>query len=338
MKVKVIVGLMVFLLTLLPLSAGCPPLPAPDPPDPAPLPVPAPVPRIAFPTRPIEVIIPFGAGGGVDLTARAIISGAQKHLGQPLVPVNRPGAGGMVGAEVVLGSKPDGYTILFAALSTIAIQPHFGVARYTHNTFQPVIRLAESTHVFKVRADAPWKTFAEFVAYAERNPGKFTYSTPGPGTTSHLAGESIAAEFGLRLKHVPFATAGEALVAMLGGHVDAAVMLTVGPIDPTRIRVLAVMGDVMPAALRDVPTVRELGSRYSFPVTIGVVVPPGTPLEVVAILYDAFKKGIEDPDSIQMMEKVGSVPRYGDGATQQEEFTFFFHHYGRVMREAGLVR
>jgi tripartite-type tricarboxylate transporter receptor subunit TctC len=280
----------------------------------------------------------MGAGGGTDLIARAVIAGAQKHIKQPLIPVNRPGAGGMVGAEHVMRQRPDGYSILFSPLSTIAAQPHFGVARYTHNTFQPVIRTSEGVHVFVVRADAPWKTFAEFVDYARKNPGKIAYGSPGAGTTSHLSTEFMARELGFRLTHVPFPGGAEATTAMLGGHVDAVGSLAVGEIDRTRIRVLVIKGELKTPALRDVPTLRELGYNFSFPVTNGIVAPAGTPAEVVAVLHDAFKKAIEDPDVIRMLNRVSAVPSYGSAETQQREFTEFFHRFGRIMRQAGIIQ
>jgi len=274
----------------------------------------------------------------MDLIARAVIAGAQKHLDQPLRPINRPGAGALVGAEFVLRARPDGYTILFATSGTIASIPHFGVARYTHDTFQPVIRTSEGMHILAVRADAPWQTFGEFVDYARRNPGKIAYGSPGVGTSSHLALEFIAREFGSSLTHVPFPGGAEATTALLGGHVDAVGSLAAGEVDRTRIRVLAILGDMKTPALRDVPALREMGYDFSFPVTSGVVAPPGTPPEMVAVLHDAFKKGIADPDVVRKLERVSAVPNYGDGATQQKEFTEFFHLFGKILSDAGIIQ
>jgi tripartite-type tricarboxylate transporter receptor subunit TctC len=188
-----------------------------------------------------------------------------------------------------------------------------------------------------VRADSPLRTFAEFVDYARKNPGKIAYSSPGAGSLPHLTLEYLSKELGFRLTHVPFISSAEAHTGLLGGHVDASGNLVLGELDRTRLRVLAILGEARTPDLRDIPTLRELGYR-SFPASKGVVAPPGTPVDVVAVLHDAFKKGIEDPETVRMLERVSAVPFYGDGETQQKEFTEFFHLYGRIMRAAGMIQ
>lgn len=279
------------------------------------------------------------AGSGTDLIARAVLEGARRHLpnNQPLVPVNRPGAAGIIAAEYVSRARPDGYTILFHGNATLVAVPHFGVARFSHDTFQKIIGSTEGMHIFMVRADSPWKTFDQFIEYARKNPGKIAYGTPGAGTMSHIGTEYMNKKLGLNMVHVPFAGGAEAQTALLGGHVDAAGLLAIGTIDRARLRVLANFGTKKSQALRDVPLLSELGFETAFPVLNGFLAPKGTPPEIVAVLHDAIKKAIEDPEIIQLLERINAVPNYHSTEEWQRYTTETFFIYRDIMRTIGLT-
>jgi tripartite-type tricarboxylate transporter receptor subunit TctC len=172
----------------------------------------------AFPNKPIELVVPYPAGGGTDVLGRAFAQAAVKHLPQSLIVMNKPGASGAIGWADVLNGKPDGYKMVLLA-TDLMTQPNIGYTKITYEDFTPIARLNYDPAAITVRADAPWNTVEEFVAAAKK--GDFRIGNGGNGSTWHLAAAAIEDKTGAKFNHIPYAGAAPAILALLGGHLDA---------------------------------------------------------------------------------------------------------------------
>ncbi|PZE19678.1 Bug family tripartite tricarboxylate transporter substrate binding protein [Paenibacillus xerothermodurans] len=271
-------------------------------------------PAADFPKKPIELIVPYATGGGTDVTARTLANAVSKYLPnqQTVVTVNKPGASGVIGLGEVFQAKPDGYKISMATIGNLAIQPNYGKTPYSYDSFEPILIANSVPHILAVQADAPWKTVDEWLDYVQKNPNAFSYSTPGQGNTQHLNMEGVALKDGLKLKHVPFDGAAPAITALLGGHVHGAVVQVheaKPQVDAGALRILANIGTSKAEAIKDVPLLHERG-YIGYNAWTGIVAPKGTPPEAVAILHDAFKKALEDPETVNEFKKIGIEPAY----------------------------
>ncbi len=258
----------------------------------------SPVIAAEFPTKPVTLICPWPPGGSTDITMRALAEATGKYLGQPVVIENKAGGGGTVGpATMAATSKPDGYTLSQIPISVIRYPYIMKVNWNTLKDFTYVIHLTGYTFGVVVKADAPWKTWDEFVAYAKANPGKVTYATPGAGTSLHLTMETIAMRRGIKWIQVPMKGGGETTPAVLGGHVSATADSTgwAPQVDAGQLRLLVTWGNQRTKKWPNVPTLKELGYGIVSNSPFGIAGPKGMDPKVVKILHDAFKKGMEDP-------------------------------------------
>jgi tripartite-type tricarboxylate transporter receptor subunit TctC len=302
----------------------------------------APPPAIAqpYPTRPIKVIVPFSPGGAVDGPMRVIAQELGKRLGQQVVIENKPGAGAMIGAEIVAKSAPDGYTLLLAS-QTNAI----GATLYTKlpfdpiEDFAPVSLLGREPGVLVVHPSVPAKTLQEFVAYAKSKPGEINYASSGNGSGQHLFMAMLTSMTGMKLTHVPYKGSGQATADLLGGQVAASIPGTagmVGHIRAGKLRALAVTGAKRSPQLPDVPTVAESDvPGYEAYVWMGMLAPRGTPPAIIDKLNQELRQALTADDVRAYMntagiESVGSSPA---------EFGAFFRHereqWAKVVRETG---
>ncbi len=259
----------------------------------------------AFPARPIRYICPWPAGGSTDAVIRAFAESAGKILGQQVLVDNKPGAGGLLGANELVNAKPDGYT-----LSQL---PH-GVFRLPHmqkvqfdvlKDFTWIACLTGYTFGFVVPADSPIKSIKDLVDYAKANPEKFTYGHTGIGTSPHLAVEEFAQRAGIKLTHVPFKGNADNMQAILGGHVMGASDATgwAPHVGSGKLRLLATYGSKRTKRWPDVPTLDELGYQTVSDSPFGVCGPKGMEPALVRTLHDAFRKTLEDPAVLAMLEK-----------------------------------
>ena len=290
-----------------------------------------------YPARPITIVAPFPPGGVADLTARPVAAAMEKALKNPVGVVNKTGAAGAVGMQFVATSKPDGYTLLLA-LSSISIIPEadklFGrPPAFTVDQFASIALISADPTILVVPADKPWKTAADFIEDAKRRPGQISYSSSGVYGTLHMAMELLSHAAGIKLRHVPYAGAGPALTAILGGHVDA---LASGPavvlphIKAGKLRPLAGWGDKRVAALPEVPTFKELGlADAEFYIWAGVFAPRGTPEPVLAKLRDTMRAAVNDADFKGAMDKLETPIVFKQG----EEFARFFEADARRLAE-----
>ena len=272
-----------------------------------------------FPDRPVTMIVPFPPGGVADTVARPMAEALSRELKQPVVIENKPGAGGGIGMAYVAKAKPDGYTVLMA-LSSYTVLPEadkvLGRApQYQLADLKPIARITADPTVLAVRAESPWKTYAEFIAAARASPGKLTFGSSGNYGTMHMPMAMLALAQGVQMTHVPYTGAGPAIVGLLGGQVDA---IATGPativqhVKAGKVRVLAHWGDARLASLPDVPTLKELGVPIDYAQWAGMFVPAGTPEPVVARLRDAARAAANDERVRQVLNTAGSPILYMD--------------------------
>ena len=285
----------------------------------------SPLANAQYPDHALTMIVPFPPGGVADTVARPVADAMSRDLKQPVVIENKPGAGGGIGMAQVAKAKPDGYTVLLS-LASLTVLPEadkiFGrEPMYQVNQLKPIARFTADPTVLAVRADAPWKTLADFIADAKKNPGKFTYGSSGNYGTMHMPMEMLAGAEGLKLVHVPYTGAGPAIVGLLGGQVD---VVATGPativqhVKSGRIRALAHWGDVRLVTLPDVPSLKESGTDVEYAQWSGLFVPAGTPDAVVARLREAAKAAASDPKVREVLLAAGSPIQYLDAPEFQK--------------------
>jgi len=273
-----------------------------------------------YPTKPISMIVAFPPGGVAELVGRPLAASMEKTLGQPVLIINRPGAGGAVGTTVAAKAAPDGYTILMT-LSSISIFPvsdplEGKPAPYQLSDFMPIALVTADPTVLVVRADSPYKTVQDFVAAAKANPGKINYSSSGVYGTLHVAMEMFAGAAGIQLFHIPYQGGGPALTALLGGQVEALASgpaAAVGQIKAGKMRALASWGAQRLALMPDLPTFKELGYKdVEFYIWSGVVAPAAIPANVQHKLRAAVRSAVADPQFVSAMAKVSTPISYLD--------------------------
>jgi tripartite-type tricarboxylate transporter receptor subunit TctC len=257
----------------------------------------APIQAADFPTKEVQIIIPYSAGGATDLIFRALAATTGKYLGKAAVVVNRPGGGGTVGVTEVSKAKPDGYTLL-SAITPLTILPHRVTTAFTYKSFDPIINVVRDPGMFLVKSDSPWKSLKEFLDYAKKNPDMITVGNSGAGGGVHLIALAFAKTAGVRFNNIPFPGGGPSVTALLGGHINA---VSVSPpegiehVKAGKLRIIALFAEKRFELFPDVPTVKEQGIDFAMGQWRGLAAPKGTPPDVIKKLHDAFKKGMDDP-------------------------------------------
>ena len=290
-----------------------------------------------YPNRPITIVAPFPPGGVADLTARPVAAAMEQVLKNPVVVVNKTGAAGAVGMSAVANSKPDGYTLLMA-LSSISIIPEADKLfdrkpAYTMDQLLPIALISADPTIFVVNSSRPWKTVKEFVDDAKKRPGEISFSSSGVYGTLHMAMEMLSHAARVNLKHVPYAGAGPALTAILGGHVDT---LASGPavvvphIKAGKLRPLAGWGAKRVDVLPDVPTFKELGYDVEFYIWAGLFAPRGTPENIMKRVRETVKQAVSTAEFKSAMEKIATPIAYLDAP----EFQKFWDKDAKMLAQA----
>ncbi len=265
----------------------------------------------AFPSKPITLICPWPAGGGTDLHLRRLAELTSKRIGQPVIVENRPGGSGMNGpATMAKTARPDGYTISQLAITAFRM-PHMQAVDWDPiRDFTYIIGVSGYTFGIVVKADSPFKSFQDLIAYARANPGELSYGTPGTGTSLHLAMEEIGAKAGVKFLHVPFKGQAESAQALMGGHIMAQVDSTGWGrmVDAGTFRLLATLGDRR--TRWNAPTVQELGVDTVSNSPYGLVGPKGMAPEVVKSLHDAVKSAMDDPEHLKILQQLDQLYWY----------------------------
>lgn len=278
-----------------------------------------------YPAHPITMVVPFPPGGVADIVGRPLASVMQKSLKQPVVVVNRTGAGGVVGMAYVAKAPADGYTILMG-LSSISIFPvsdriNGKTPQYELKDFAPIALVTADPTVLVVRAESPYKTVKDFVEAAKAKPGKINYSSSGVYGTLHVAMEIFANAAGIKLFHVPYQGGGPAVTALLAGQVEASAQgpaAVVGQIKGGKMRALASWGTERLKLLPDIPTFKELGYDAEFYIWSGVFVPAATPAPIVTRLREAVREAANSDEFKAAMEKVQTPIAYLDAPEFQK--------------------
>ncbi|MFM9329211.1 tripartite tricarboxylate transporter substrate binding protein [Paenibacillus mesotrionivorans] len=296
----------------------------------------------AFPNKAVTLIVPYAAGGGTDITARALAKAAEKHLGQPIVVLNRTGGGGSIGLMEGANAKGDGYTVTFLPMELTTL-PHLGLLPITYERFEPIAQTNFDPSALTVRAQAPWKTAAEFLAYAKAHPGELRIGNAGTGSIWHLEAAILEKGAGVTFSHIPYEGAGPAVSALLSGFVDA---VTVSPaevkklVTEGKLRTLAIQAAERTDALPGVPTLQEeTGLAIGFVGTMrGLAVPKDTPDDITQVLADAFMKGTEEKEFRDHMKENGLGLLVRSGGEFGQQLKKSHDLFARLIPELGLSR
>ncbi|RYX91732.1 MAG: tripartite tricarboxylate transporter substrate binding protein [Comamonadaceae bacterium] len=270
-----------------------------------------------YPNKPVEVMVAFQPGGGTDSLARAYAEAAKKFTTQSFVVYNKPGASGAIGLQDVVNARPDGYKVAMLFVE-VTILPHLGITKITQDDFIPIARLNADPAAITVRADSPYNTIEEFLAAAKKTGSDVKVGNAGNGSIWHLAAASLEEKTGARFNHIPFQGAGPAVLALLGGHVDA---VGVSPAEvgvhvaAGKLKVLAVMADQRSKGFENVPTLKERKIDLSIGTWRGLGVAKGTPPDVVKALEGITAKAANEPIMKEVMDKLNLGASYADGAT-----------------------
>ncbi|MBR1120110.1 tripartite tricarboxylate transporter substrate binding protein [Bradyrhizobium lablabi] len=290
-----------------------------------------------YPSRPVRIIVPFGAGGPADVTARQIGSILQETLGQPFVIENRTGAGGVIGTIEAAKSAPDGYTLLMMSNTQTANESLVPDRKYElMRDLAPIAPANYSDLMIVVHPDVQAKTLAEFIALAKSQPGKLNYASSGQGTPYHMAGELFKAMAGIDVVHVPYRNSGEARSGVIGGQVHMmidAVPAMAPNVTANQVRALATTGKTRSSVFPNVPTADEAGvAGYEATIWLGLMAPAGTPKPVIDKLNAAVNAAIKRPDIVKQWTTQGAVPM----SMSPEEFDKFLR--GDIVKWAEVVK
>lgn len=294
-----------------------------------------------FPDQPIKLIVPFGPGGSTDLAARLIAEYAGRELGQSIIVENRAGAGGSVGMEYVAKSKPDGYTLGMATMSTHGANSAVYGNKLKYDPikdFSPITNIATTPSVFAVNPKVAANNMQQFIALAQANPNKYSYASPGTGSLGHANVEYFAALTNIRLLHVPYKGAGAAMNDALAGQVDAIsdnLPSALPHIKAGRLRALAVLSDKRSPTLPDVPTYGELGyPQMGNGGWFGIVAPAGTPPSVITKLNKAILQAMKNPALIKKLDESGAIAIPGTPAEFATQIQQAIDRYQRIAKIA----
>ena len=291
-----------------------------------------------FPDHQIELLVPYQAGGGTDGLARAFADASRKHIDQPIVVINKPGAGGAIGWSEVINSKPDGYKLAVLTVELLTL-PHLGLAKFKYDDFQPIAQLNSDPAAITVKADAPWNSIEEFIAAAKKDPGAVRVGNSGNGSIWHLAAAALEDKTGTKFNHIPYPGAAPAVLSLLGGHIEA---VAVSPAEVSthvqggKLKVLMVMADKRLKGFEKVPTAKERGIDLSIGTWRGLGAPKNTPPEVMAKLREFTAKTANEPSLREVMDKQNLGFVYTDGAVFKETLAKDNVYFGELITKLNI--
>jgi tripartite-type tricarboxylate transporter receptor subunit TctC len=292
----------------------------------------------AYPAKQVRLILPFPPGGPTDLLGRAIAQKLGEQIGQTVVADNRPGAGGNLGIELAAKSPPDGYTMVLTS-SVIALAPAlYAKLNYQQKDLAPISLVAEIKNVILVHPAVPAKSIKELIALARKNPGKLNYGSGGVGTTTHLTPELIMSITKTRMTHVPYKGSSLALIALVGGEVDALIMAVpaaASQVQAGKARALLILSTERHPVLPSVPSAKDEGVEdYIVRLWYGILAPAGTPAPIIGRLNSEIVKAIRSPDLGKRLTEAGVEPL----ASTPEEFASFIAtetpRYAKIVKDA----
>jgi tripartite-type tricarboxylate transporter receptor subunit TctC len=290
-----------------------------------------------YPVRPVRIIVPFGAGGPADVTARLLGNSLQQSFGQPFVVENHTGAGGVIGTLEVVKSAPDGYTLLLMSNTQTANESLVPSRKYElMRDLAPIAPINYSDLVIVVNPQVQAKTLQEFIALAKAQPGRLNFASSGQGTPYHMAGELFKSMAGIDVVHVPYRNSGDARSGVIGGQVQMMIdaVTTMAPnVTAGQVRALATTGKTRSGVLPDVPTVTEAGvPGYEATIWLGLMAPAGTPKPIIDKLNAAVNAVTRRPDVIKLWAEQGALPM----SMTPEEFDKYLR--GDIVKWANVVK
>ena len=290
-----------------------------------------------YPTRPVRVIVPFGAGGPADVAARLLGNILQENFGQPFVVENRTGAGGVIGTLEVAKAPPDGYTLLMMSNTQTANESLVPTRKYElMRDLAPIAPINSSDLVIVVHPQVAAQTLQEFIALAKSQPGKLNYASSGQGTPYHMAGELFKTMAGIDVVHVPYRNSGEARSGVIGGQVQMmidAVPAMAPNVAGNQVRALATTGKTRSSVMAGVPTVIEAGlPGYEATIWLGLMAPTGTPKPIIDKLNAAVNAAVKRPDIVKLWTEQGAVAM----SMTPEEFDKYLR--GDIVKWAEVVK
>lgn len=263
--------------------------------------------EVAYPTKPVQLIIPFPPGGW-DLAIRPLADVSESFLGQKIVIVNKPGAASVSGTVEGIKSRPDGYTLFVAGVGAMSLQPHMGKVPYkVPDDFEPVMLLGSNPVMLAVGAHTPFKSLEDLVQGAKKRPGEIKYGSSAPGSIQHLAVELLSEKANIELSHVPFQGAGPAVTALLGGHIDLCASNPLNLYDhiqSKKFRGIGIFDRKRSPGYAEIPTLAEQGYDLAVTVWFGIAVPKKTPTHIINKIHEAFKKGMESERFTRQMAQM----------------------------------
>ncbi len=297
----------------------------------------------SFPAGPVSIVVPLAPGDAADITARSMAEEMSRRLGVPVLAVNRPGAGGAVGAASVVQAKKDGQTILFAQNSALTFRPAVDPQSVSYDVQKDLVPLGISSRtpsVLVVRSDAPYRSFAELIDFAKKNPGQVRVGHPGVGSVGEFCILLINALAGLDLVPVPHTGAAPAVIALRGGHIEG-VVLALGAlgshIKAGTLRGLATSNRV--ADYADIPTLKELGYREElFGIWFSFLAPAGIPEDARRLLVSAIEQAVKAPAVAAKLAPLSILQVYATPEQQAAEIREEFRRVGEMVKKAGLTK
>mgnify|MGYP000499935795 CR=1 FL=1 len=292
-----------------------------------------------WPSRQIRIVVPYPPGGPSDITTRIVLERAASLLGQSVLFDNKAGASGAIGAEHVKNSAPDGYTFLTTTTAMVCITRHLQAIPFDPDKdFVTVSRMTTSWGAFAIHPSVPANTVAEFVAYAKANPGKINYGSAGLATITHLFGEMLCLEAGIKMTHVPYRGSAPATNALLAGEIQAQFDQTTLPhIKAGKLKALAMLAEVRHPNFPDVPTLREAGyGKEGGDSWFGILAPAGTSPDAVARLDKAIAEALQAPDVIEKSHKGGMRVTYLNPADFRSQIGSESRMFGSIIQKGNI--
>jgi len=295
-----------------------------------------------YPDKPITVINPWTSGGPADTVARPVLQKLSERLGQPIIMENKSGANGVIGCAFVARAAPDGYTLLFSHVGPITISPAVqkDMPYDSVRDFKPITQIVSAPTVLLVRPSLPIHNLKELVDYARANPGKLSYGSVGPGSTTHLAGEILSTMADIKLLHVPYKGAAPVVNDMLGGSIDMSFLNIAGAISYVKsgqLRAIGVTTLKRSPLLPDLPTIAETYPGFEVNSWYGMMAPAKTPDDIVEMLQKQVAEIIRSPDIVELFARNGLTPEGTTPAQYTEQIKTDLARWRNVVQTSGLV-
>ena len=295
-----------------------------------------------YPDKPITVINPWTSGGPADTVARPVLQKLSERLGQPIIMENKSGANGVIGCAFVARAAPDGYTLLFSHVGPITISPAVqkDMPYDSVRDFKPITQIVSAPTVLLVRPSLPIHNLNELVDYARANPGKLSYGSVGPGSTTHLAGEILSTMANIKLLHVPYKGAAPVVNDMLGGSIDMSFLNIAGAISYVKsgqLRAIGVTTLKRSPLLPDLPTISEAYPGFEVNSWYGLMAPAKTPDDIVDMLQKQVAEIIRSPDIVELFSRNGLTPEGTTPVQYAEQIKTDLARWRNVVQTSGLV-